>query len=258
MSDWKLGERFLGSGQGTQLIVPVDHGLSLGNVKGLENPETVFRHLAELGVDGTLASPGVARRIAPLCHERGIPLIVTLDTQIWVDDSESGESHVSDITLISSVERAKRLGASAVKILFIAGSPSPHVYRDNLALMGQVIEAGEALNVPVMVEPVWFGPPLEQAAYEAAIWHGSRLAMEFGAHILKIPMVGVETTRRIIDWGLPVYYLGGGLNTNRDAFLAQVRSGISAGIRGVVFGRNVWQSDSMAETLSDLRTAIGA
>lgn len=250
-----LGEHFL-SDKDRQLIVPVDHGLSLGNVKGLENPDSVLRELVRIGIDGTLASPGVARRVGSLCREAGIGLILTLDTQVWAR-AEQGEDYVRDIALISSVEQAQRLGVDAVKILLVQGSPDPRVYMDNIEMMAEVVEAADALRLPVMVEPVWFGAKLDPQAYEDAIWHGSRIAMEVGAHILKIPVLSPKVTEKITGWGLPVYFLGGALSDDQSGLLQQVRDGLKAGVRGVVFGRNVWQSASMSDAVRRLRDALG-
>lgn len=255
MSARSLGEQFL-SGKSNQLIVPVDHGLSLGNVRGLENPESVLRELVHLGIDGTLASPGVARRVGSLCREAHIGLILTLDTQVWAK-SQHGEDYVRDIALISSVAQAQRLGVDAVKILLVQGSADPRVFMDNIEMMAEVVEEADAVRLPVMVEPVWFGAKLETPDYEQAIWHGSRIAMEVGAHILKIPVLSPQVTEKITAWGLPVYFLGGALSDDQSGLLQQVRDGLKAGVRGVVFGRNVWQSASMSDAVRRLRDALG-
>lgn len=250
-----LGHRFL-EGKDKPLIVPVDHGLSLGNVRGLDDPDQVLRELVRLGIDGTLASPGVARRVGSLCRDAGIGLILTLDTQVW-GRSDDGNDYVRDITQISSVDQAQRLGVDAVKILLVQGSPDPQVYLDNISMMAEIVEAADAINLPVMVEPVWFGAPLSKQDFEHAVWHGSRIAMEVGAHILKIPVLSPRVTEKITHWGLPVYFLGGALSEDQSGLLQQVRDGLKAGVRGVIFGRNVWQSPSMSEAVQRLREALG-
>ena len=82
--------RLFDATSGKSLVMPVDHGLSLGMVSGLENPRTLLSRLEALRVDATLISPGMARatqicspaapprrgsspwtcRLSPTCRER--------------------------------------------------------------------------------------------------------------------------------------------------------------------------------------------
>ena len=43
------------------LIIPMDHGLTMGNLPGLENPAALLEQLITAGVDGTLMSPGTGQ-----------------------------------------------------------------------------------------------------------------------------------------------------------------------------------------------------
>ncbi len=65
---------------GRSLVVPADHGMTLGSVAGLEEPRLLLQRLEGLKVDATLIGPGVARDTADLFARRSAPArILTLD-----------------------------------------------------------------------------------------------------------------------------------------------------------------------------------
>src|SRR3954471_20749498 len=104
---------------GRSLVVPADHGLSLGVTPGLEEPRTLLERLESLRVDATLISPGVARANADLFAHRGAPArILTLDLPLL--SSVPGEiGEVRAYSLIASVQDGLRMGVECVKVLLV-------------------------------------------------------------------------------------------------------------------------------------------
>jgi class I fructose-bisphosphate aldolase len=52
-------------------------------------------------------------------------------------------------------------------------------------------------------------------------------------------------------------FLGGAKQDDPAALYGRIRRGIELGARGVVVGRNVWQSPDMDSSIAALRTALG-
>lgn len=234
------------------LIVPIDHGLSLGNVQGLENPRATLQTLHEAGVDGTLMSAGLAKQLGPECGEMSLTL--TMDTQLWGNRPGTLESIKAEIP-VTTVRRAAALGADAVKILFPWGL-DPAVIEANIRLIAQIAEGTDQHGFPLMIEPLWMGDALLPEDHDQVIVHGARIAMELGADILKIPAVGPRALEQILAWEVPTVFLGGAKQDNPEALYRRISEGLKSGARGVVIGRNVWQRPDMPEAIRAIRALM--
>lgn len=234
------------------LIVPVDHGLGMGNVPGLERPRELLRALRQAGVDGTLMSAGLAKQIGA---ERGpMSLTLTLDFQLWSSQPGVQEAIQAQIP-VGTVRRAEALGAQAVKLLFPWGL-APEVIRQNVEMIAQVAEEADPAGFPLMLEPFWMGPALSAEEQDRVIVHGARIALELGADILKIPAVGEAALEQILAWGVPTVFLGGAKQDNPQALYRRIAEGLRMGARGVVIGRNIWQRPDMAEAIAAIRALM--
>lgn len=236
------------------LIIPMDHGLTMGNLPGLQDPAALLEELLRAGVDGTLLSPGLAKRLGGRCREGGMSVTLTLDYQLWGDRAGTLE-RVSDVFAVCSVARARDLGADAVKLLMPYGL-GREVTREVLRLAASVAEDAHAAGVPLMLEPLWMGDPLSPEEQDEVIVHGARVAVELGADILKIPALGRGALTQVLRWDVPTVFLGGARQDDPTALFGRIREGVALGARGVVVGRNVWQSPNMPEMIEALRGAL--
>ncbi len=216
-------ERVLPSGRAA-LIIPMDHGLSLGAIAGLEDPAKLLGQLAEARVDGTLMSAGMAKTLAGQCRSAGMSLTLTADDQYWGNRPGTPE-HIGGILTVCRAQQAA--------------------------------EESYAAGLPLMLEPLWFGPALSPDEHDEVIVHAARIAWEYGADILKIPAVGPRALAKILRWGVPTVFLGGAKTDDRTQLMDRIRHGIEAGARGVVMGRNVWQSADMHGMIAQLQTVTG-
>ncbi len=91
------------------LIIPMDHGLTMGNLSGLQDPAALLGHLLDAGVDGTLMSPGLAKQLGSRCKAGGMSLTLTLDYQLWSDRAGEVES-ISEVSKPRCVARSNRAG----------------------------------------------------------------------------------------------------------------------------------------------------
>ena len=85
-----------------------------------------------------------------------------------------------------------------------------------------------------------------------------RLGFEHGADVLKTYATGsVESFARVVaSCPAPVLIAGGPKMDSARAVLQVVRDTLDAGGRGVVFGRNIWQSPAPARMIAALRHLI--
>jgi fructose-bisphosphate aldolase, class I len=236
------------------LIVAIDHGFVFGNIAGLEDPGTVLGRLIAHGVDGTLVSPGLAAIHGGRCRAAAFPYALTTDFQLWGNRPGTASGIVSASSLCS-IRRAKDLGASAAKLLFMWGLDD-RIVADNIAIAAAAIEEAHTVGLPVMLEPLWFGAPLVPEELDEVIVHGARIAVELGADILKVPAVSPEAVEAMAVWGRPIVLLGGAKQDDPSALIAQISAGLKAGASGVVIGRNVWQHPDMASVIEAIQAAL--
>ncbi len=85
-----------------------------------------------------------------------------------------------------------------------------------------------------------------------------RLGFEHGADVVKTYATGsAESFRRVTaSCPAPVLIAGGPKMDSAQAVLQVVRDTLDAGGRGVVFGRNIWQSSKPARVIKALRHLI--
>lgn len=75
------------------LVLPVDHGMALGNVPGLDDPVALALDFLKLdGVNGILSSLPVARRLEEAGMSGDKLRIVTLDSVLHGTDGRIGRS----------------------------------------------------------------------------------------------------------------------------------------------------------------------
>lgn len=233
------------------MVLPVDHGLMLGRVTGLEEPVSLVAAAAEAGCDGLLMSAGLARATAGIFATRQAPArLVTLDTTMRDGDDDLGEA-----TLVASVAQAVRLGADGVKILMPWDTPGA-VRAATCRRLAVVIRAADRWQMPVMVEPIALSTPRDESAVATEL-HGARTAMELGADIIKIAYPGsaqiMESLTR--ELGLPVVILGGPKSSAAADVIRLVEDAMTAGASGIVIGRQVWQREP-AERLALMRVLV--
>ncbi|MEA2245948.1 MAG: fructose-bisphosphate aldolase, class [Solirubrobacteraceae bacterium] len=221
---------------GRTLVLPVDHGLTLGRVEGLEDPVGRVDGLLDLPCDGLLMTPGLTRLTADRFAHRGAPArLLTLDTFFRAPGEQDAGTG-----LAGSVEQAAALGVDCVK-LFMAWNVPSRERAATVARIAEVIRRAGAFDLPVMVEPIVVGEPRTDEAI-AIEGDAARAAMEAGADIIKVAYPGPEL---MAAWSaelhVPLVILGGPRTGEADAVLTLAEEAVEHGARGIVIGRNVWQ-----------------
>jgi DhnA family fructose-bisphosphate aldolase class Ia len=235
------------------LVLAVDHGLYDGNVPGLDDPEEVLLEGIARGADAVIVSPGMARRVGHTCGDSlSVPLIVSIDS----DFSSVGTANPAGV-IISSVDRAAALGASAVKLLMPAGGSVE--LGPVLTRIGRVVDRAAQLGILVVVEPVRLDEA-DSEEYWDALGDAARVAAEIGADVIKIEYPGEPRLRAWVETlRIPIWILGGDLRASEET-CDLVRRAIAGGAQGVAMGRNIWGHglSEMPGLLASLRQIMGS
>jgi fructose-bisphosphate aldolase/2-amino-3,7-dideoxy-D-threo-hept-6-ulosonate synthase len=220
------------STDGRYLVVPMDHGITMGAVRGLKDIESTIDAVTRGGADAVLTQKGIAPRVHDNKNGAGYVVHLNASTTIGPDPN--------DKRLTGTVEEAVRAGADAVSFHINVGDDAEPEQIEDLA---SVTDRARDFGVPVLAMTYARGPGVDEHDPEA-LGHAVRLGEELGAHVIKTAYSGdpdsfehvVESTR------LPVVIAGGSRGTDRRT-VEMVRGAMDAGAAGVSMGRSIFQHD---------------
>lgn len=252
--------RIIDPNDGRAIVVAADHGFMLGAIKGVVNLEETLRKVVAGGPDAVLLSPGQAARLNHLFHGRSAPaLLVRADwTNGFRDKTYTLPARKIKRVAVASARSALALGASGIVTYYFLGQADEEEEALNFDLMASFSRECDELGLPFIVEPLPMGERVTGANYADLLAVGMRIAAEAGADAIKTAYTGdIETFKRAVSAaGVPVLVLGGAkAQTIRDA-LEVVEEALLAGGSGVVFGRQVLQSDDPKAFISSLRMLV--
>jgi DhnA family fructose-bisphosphate aldolase class Ia len=232
---------------GRSLIVAMDHGISgLNPLDHLTFPRQLLPVVVANGADAIITTPGIARLCCDLFGRSG--LILRIDGG---PSALSGEWNKMELLL--GVEDALRLGADAVIVMAITGTPEE---AHSLANLGRLAAHCQEWGVPLVAEMLPGGFTSKTVTTEQLIV-SARLAAELGADIVKIRYQGpaAEFQSVVSSSYIPVVIMGGS-KQSEDQLVGEVRDALQAGCRGMAVGRNVWQAEIPAAITARLAQTI--
>ena len=214
------------------LIVPMDHGITMGAVEGLVDIESTIDGVTSGGADAVLTQKGIAPRVHEHKNEAGYIVHVNGSTTIGPDES--------DKRVTGTAEDAVRAGADAVSFHINVGSDHEP---DQIEELAELTADAERLGLPVLAMAYARGPGVDETDPES-LGHAVRLAEELGADVVKTGYSGdgdsfarvTESTR------LPVVIAGGSKGTDRET-AEMVRGAMDGDAAGVSMGRSIFQHE---------------
>ena len=217
------------------LVVPMDHGLTMGAVEGLADIESTIDAVTSGGADAVLTQKGIAPRVHPNLNGAGYIVHLNGSTEIGPAENDKRQT--------GTVEDAIRAGADAVSIHVNVGSDYEP---GQLTFLGSVTSTAAEYGIPVLAMAYARGPDVDETAPEA-LAHAVRVAEELGADVVKTGYSGdARSFERVVEaTRLPVLIAGGSKGTDEQT-VAIVRGAMDAGAAGVSMGRSIFQHDRPA------------
>ena len=215
------------------LVVPMDHGITMGAVEGLVDIESTIDGVTSGGADAVLTQRGIAERVHPNKNDAGYIVHLNGSTTIGPDES--------DKRVTGTAEDAVRAGADAVSFHINVGSEHEPKQIEDLA---ELTADAQRLGLPVLAMAYARGSGVDESDPEA-LGHAVRLAEELGADVVKTGYSGdgdsfarvTESTR------LPVVIAGGSKGTDRET-VEMVRGAMDGEAAGVSMGRSIFQHEN--------------
>ena len=229
-------DRIVNPRTGRTVMIPLDHGIILGPLAGIEDPGETVRQVVAGGADAVIFNAGMAGTLYPEYGNRcgSIFNLINIIT---------GEN---DLTLISSVQYALSQAADAISVQVMVGSPHERHMLNNFC---RVAEECQRWSLPLLAMMYPTEQLLAQRGAEAELL-AARAGAELGADIVKTSYTGDPRTfeKLVAACPVPVVVAGGPKKGTTREMLAMVKEAVDCGAAGVALGRNVWQSSDPTRT----------
>jgi predicted phospho-2-dehydro-3-deoxyheptonate aldolase len=215
------------------IIVPMDHGVTVGPIQGITNMQTITDQLVKGGVDAILVHKGIAKRV----NTENAGLIIMLSGMTNLSPNANAKVQVC------SVQEAIRIGADAVSVHVNVGAQDEDKMLQNL---GKVAEECEAFGLPLLAMMYPRGPKIPNEHAPEVVAQAARIGAELGADIIKTNYTGdIETFKVVVEsCPVPVVIAGGPKCESPKEVLQTTSAALKAGAAGISIGRNVFQCDS--------------
>ncbi|HZD43899.1 MAG TPA: 2-amino-3,7-dideoxy-D-threo-hept-6-ulosonate synthase, partial [Methanomicrobiales archaeon] len=233
-------ERIMDRNTGRTVIIPMDHGFTLGQIDGLLDMTETISQVSEGGANAIVLHKGIVKR-GHRKRGRDIGLIVHLS------GSTSMNPDPNDKVLVCTVEEAIALGADAVSIHVNLGAPNESRMLEDAA---QIVHDCNRWGIPLLIMIYPRGKGIDPSD-PRAIGHCVRVAEELGADLIKTNYSGdPESFSRIVKaCSVPVLVAGGEKVSDLES-LQMIQEAIRAGAAGVCMGRNAFQRENTREFVS--------
>ena len=210
---------------GRTIIIPMDHGLTVGPIKGIEsNLGDMVNKIALGGANAILGHIGI-----PLYAHRGygpdIGLILQLSGSVKLSPSPNYK------VLVNTVLEAVKLGADGVSLHINIGTKSDP---EMLEALGTVSRECREYGMPLLAMMYPRGENIE-----------ARVAAELGVDIVKTNWTGdIDSFKEVVDGCMVPVIIAGGEKGGIREILEITKNSLEGGGAGVAYGRNVFQADN--------------
>jgi len=240
-------ERIIDRNSRNTVIIPMDHGVTVGPIEGLANMRTTVAKVVAGGANAILMHKGMVR-----AGHRGTGKDVGLIIHLSAGTSISPDPNAKE--LVCSVEEAIKLGADAVSVHINLGAETD---KEMLAQLGFVSERCLEWQMPLVAMMYTRGPKIKDEFDVKNVKHAARVGAELGADIVKVPYTGsTESFTKVVQGcPVPVVIAGGPKMDSDEDIFKMVEGALQAGASGLSIGRNAFQHekpDKIVQALSKM------
>lgn len=226
-------ERIINRESKRTVIIPMDHGVTLGPIEGLQDMREAVSNVVAGGANAVILHKGMVK-----AGYRGggkdIGLIIHLSASTVLGPDSNAKVQVC------SVKEAIQLGADAVSVHVNLGAASES---QMLATLGEVGKECQEFGMPLIAMMYTRGKKIDNEFDVKYVKHAARVGAELGADMVKVNYTGSPDTFKEVVAGCPVpVVIAGGEKVETDTqLLEMVKGALKGGAAGVSIGRNAFQ-----------------
>lgn len=226
-------ERIINRDSHRTVIVPMDHGVTVGPIAGLEDMRQTIGKVVAGGANAILMHKGIVQ-----AGHRGKGQDVGLIVHLSGGTSLSPDPNAKE--LVCTVEEAIKLGADAVSIHINLGADTD---KEMLAQFGIVSNKCLEWQMPLVAMMYTRGPKIKNEYDLELTKHAARVGAELGADIVKCVYTGSgEGFAEVVNGcPVPVVIAGGAKMDSDEDIFKMVEGALAAGAAGLSIGRNAFQ-----------------
>lgn len=226
-------ERIVNRENGRTIIVPMDHGVTVGPIEGLDKMGEVVDRVAEGGANAVLGHVGL-----PMYGHRkrgkDVGLILHLNGSTNLSTAKNNK------VMVNTVEEAIKFGADAVSIHINIGGQDDS---EMLSLLGNVSKECRHWGMPLLAMMYPRGENIQDEYDVEVVKVVARIGAELGADIIKTNWTGdIDSFKEVVKGCPAPVIIAGGAKKGTRGILETTADAIQAGAKGVAYGRNIWQS----------------
>jgi class I fructose-bisphosphate aldolase len=243
-------ERIFNRNTGRTIIVPMDHGVSVGPIYGLIDLKGTVNDIAEGGANAVLMHKGMPRG-THRGRGKDVGLIIHLSA------STSLSPYPNSKVMVGTVEDALRLGADAVSIHVNLGDEGEGHMLESL---GELTSRATEWGMPVLAMMYARGEKITNPYDPEVVRHCARVGVELGADVIKVPYTGdIKSFATVVDaCCVPVVIAGGPKMDSDLELLRMVHDSVQAGGAGLSVGRNIFQHSTVTKLMRALNGIVHA
>lgn len=241
-------ERIMNRNTRRTIIVPMDHGVTVGPIEGLTDMRSTVNKVAEGGANAVLMHKGLPR-CSHRMHGRDIGLIIHLSASTSLSPFPNAK------TLVGTVEDALKLGADGVSLHINLGDETEGRM---LADLGEMAAKADTWGMPLLAMMYARGPAVGDPYDPQVVAHCARVAQELGADIVKVSYTGdPESFARVVEsCCIPVVIAGGPKMDDTRSLVQMVHDSVQAGGAGLSVGRNIFQHEDPPRLVAALNKVV--
>jgi DhnA family fructose-bisphosphate aldolase class Ia len=230
------------------LVIALDHAIGWGVIPGIDSIGELMKVIVEARPDAITVTKGIADKVFR-DYAGEIPFIMKC--------TSFAPYHPSYDVQVGYVEEALRLGADAISVgCTVCGKNQAEL----LSQMGRVTREADRMGLPTVTHCYPKGELISKADWykEEYVKYAARTAAELNVDIVKTFYTGdPDSFTRVINATPSAVVVSGGpkLPSLRDV-MKMTHDAMTAGARGVTYGRNVWQTENPANVIKALAHII--
>ncbi|MEJ2260927.1 MAG: 2-amino-3,7-dideoxy-D-threo-hept-6-ulosonate synthase [Nitrosopumilaceae archaeon] len=231
--------------KGMMLCIPMDHGISNGPIEGLEDPVSTIYNCEGHGLTSIIINKGIIKAL-PRPTKVGVLVHFSSSTSLSMSPNRK--------MLTGTVKEAVRLGADGVSLhINIGGKEEPEM----LEQLGMTAEQCHKWDMPLLAMMYPRGENVKNPHDPEIVGHVARIGAECGADIVKTVYTGdVDSFSKIVKSTPVPIVIAGGPKAKTDLDILQMtEDAITAGAKGVTYGRNIFAHktpEKMVEALASI------
>ncbi|MHA1917566.1 MAG: 2-amino-3,7-dideoxy-D-threo-hept-6-ulosonate synthase [Candidatus Ranarchaeia archaeon] len=229
---------------GKFILIPIDHGLTMGPLKGIVNPYELINKIQNK-VTGIIAHKGVWSNLDEPIN-CGVLVHISASTTNMKPNRK---------ILVSNVDEAIALGSDAVSIQTNIGAESEsEMLRD----FGTVSNECRTKGIPLLAMMYPKGHDVKDLHDSYLLSHIVRIGFELGADIVKTSYTGdIDSFKEVTKaCPIPVVIAGGEKMGNPKQILETISNSMKGGSAGIAMGRNIWENDNPLGILKAVNSIV--